>query len=228
MELKEITLAQLLNDTVGTDYFVTFAKLIGHGGDSILYEGITDENLYLLEELEMALGYEVPANYIEFLNHLNGGHFFKMDLFSLADKEYYNSLYNRNFINSIREELDLEDSTLIIGKKENHILCINCEDPDGSYTLMDVKNKEKITFESFNALIGFIFYLLVVTNDEKIEKEKSQIQEMKEKLHNEIVKQKTKWKKEKEKNSAKIRAKAAANSLKAKQRKNKKNKSFGG
>lgn len=228
MELKEITLAQLLNDTVGTDYFVTFAKLIGHGSDSVLYEGITDENLYLLEELEMTLGYEIPSNYIEFLNHLNGGHFFKMDLFSLMDKEYYNSLYNRNFINSIREELGLEESVLIIGKKENHILCIDCDDPDGSYILMDVKNKEKITFESFNALIGFIFYLLVVTNNEKLEKEKSQIQEMKEKLHDEIIKQKAQWKKEKEKNSAKIRAKAAANSLKAKQRKSKKNKVFGG
>lgn len=228
MELKEITLAELLNSTAGTDYFVTFAKLIGHGNESTLYEGITDESLPLLEELELKLGYEIPSNYIEFLNHLNGGHFFKMDLFSLTDKEYPNSLYNRNFINTIREDLELEDKILIIGKKENHILCIDCEDADGSYTLMDVRNKETITFESFNALIGFIFYLLVVNSREQLEKEKAQIQEMKEKLHEEIVKQKQQWKKEKERNSAKIRAKAAANGLKEKQRKSKKKMAFGG
>ena len=152
-----------------------------------------------------------------------------MDLFSLTDKKYINSLYNRNFINTIKQELELEDSVLIIGKKENHILCIDCEDPDGSYTLMDVKNKEKVTFESFNALLGFIFYMLVVSGNSKIEKEKAQIQEMKEKLHNEIVKQNKAIKKEREKRAARMMAKAAARSLREKQKKAKKSKlAFGG
>lgn len=221
MELKEISLAQLLNNTSGTDYFVTFAKLIGHSNNSIFYEGITDEHLPLLEELERELGYELPSNYIEFLNYLNGGRFMNMDFFSLIKKEYTNSLYSRNFINSIRGNLDIEDSALIIGKYDNYVMYVDCLSSDGSYTLMDIRNNEKIEFESFNSLVGFIFYILVINNNKKLEEEKEQILEMKEKLHNDIVAKNKEWKKEKEKNSAKIRAKAAAKGLKEKQKKKK-------
>lgn len=219
MELKEISLAQLLNSTSGTNYFVTFAKLIGHSENAIFYEGISDDEMYLLEELEMKLGYELPSNYLEFLNHLNGGKFWGMDFFSLAEKEYPNSLYNRNFINSIREKLDIEDSALVIGKYDNYIMYVDCIADDGSYTLMDIRNNEKIEFESFNALVGFIFYILVINSNKKLEEEKAQIEEMKEKLHNEIVTKNKEWKKEREKNTAKLRAKAAAKGLKEKQKK---------
>ena len=91
MGLKEISLAQLLNSTSGTNYFVTFAKLIGHSENSVFYEGITDDDYYLLEELEEKHGYELPSNYIEFLNYLNGGRFLGMDFFSLVEKNYPNS-----------------------------------------------------------------------------------------------------------------------------------------
>lgn len=221
MKLKEISLAQLLNSTSGTDYFVTFAKLIGHSENSVFYEGITDEWLYLLDELETKLGFELPANYIEFLNYLNGGRFMNIDFFSLAEKEYSNSLYNRNFINTIRDQIDIEDNSLIIGKYENYIMYVDCLGGDGSYTLMDIRNNEKIEFESLNSLVGFIFYVLVINTNKKLEEEKEQIQEMKEKLHNEIVSKSKEWKKEKEKNSAKIRAKAAARALKDQQKKKK-------
>lgn len=217
--LKEISLAQLLNSTSGTNYFVTFAKLIGHSENSVFYEGITDDDYYLLEELEEKHGYELPSNYIEFLNYLNGGRFLGMDFFSLVEKNYPNSLYNRNFINTVREQLDLDDSALLIGKYENYVMYVDCLGEDGSYTLMDIRNNEKIEFESFNSLVGFIFYILVVNTNKKLEEEKEQIQEMKEKLHSEFVAKNKEWKKEKERNSAKIRAKAAANGLKKKQRK---------
>lgn len=219
MELKEISLAQLLNSTSGTNYFVTFAKLIGHSDDAVLYEGITDDYLYLLEELETKLGYELPSHYIEFLNYLNGGRFLNIDFFSLVEKEYLNSLYNRNFINSIREKIDIDESSLIIGKYENYVMYVDCLGEDGSYTLMDIRNNEKIEFESFNSLIGFIFYILVVNTNKKIEEEKARIEEMKEKLHQDIVSRNKEWKKEKERNSAKIRAKAAASGLKSKKNK---------
>lgn len=217
--LKEISLAQLLNSTSGTNYFVTFAKLIGHSENSVFYEGITDDDYYLLEELEEKHGYELPSNYIEFLNYLNGGRFLGMDFFSLVEKNYPNSLYNRNFINTVRDQLDLDDSALLIGKYENYVMYVDCLGEDGSYTLMDIRNNEKIEFESFNSLVGFIFYILVVNTNKKLEEEKEQIQEMKEKLHSEFVAKNKEWKKEKERNSAKIRAKAAANGLKKKQRK---------
>ena len=219
MELKEISLAQLLNNTSGTDYFVTFAKVIGHSDGAVFYEGITDEGLPLIDELESKLGYELPSNYIEFLSYLNGGKFMGMDFFSLIKKEYPNSLYNRNFINSIRRELKIEDYELIIGKYDNYVMYVDCLNSDGSYTLMDIRNNEKIQFESFNSLVGFIFYILVVNTNKKIEEEKERIQEMKDKLHSEIVAKNKEWKKEKEKNSAKIRAKATARGLKEKQRK---------
>ena len=219
MELKEISLAQLLNSTSGTEYFVTFAKLIGHSADSVFFEGITDDDFYLLEELENQLGYEVPSNYMDFLGHLNGGHFLNIDFFSLAKKEYLNSLYNRNFINTIRSQLDIEDNVLIIGKSENYIMYVDCLDPDGVYTLMDIRNKEKIEFESFNSLIGFIFYMIVINNNKKMQEEKERIEEMKETLHNEIVTKNKEWKKEKEKKSAKLRAKSAARGLREKERK---------
>lgn len=219
MGLKEISLAQLLNSTSGTGYFITFAKLIGHSDDSVLYDGITDDDLYLLEELEEKLGCELPSNYIDFLNYLNGGRLMNVDFFSLAEKEYVNSLYNRNFINSIRNKLDVDDNVLIIGKYDNYIIYVDCLSSDGSYTLMDIRNNEKIEFESLNSLVGFIFYILVVNTNKKLEEEKEQIQEMKEKLHKDITDRNKEWKKEKEKNSAKIRAKAAAKGLKEKQKK---------
>jgi hypothetical protein len=217
--LKEISLAQLLNSTSGTNYFVTFAKLIGHSENSVFYEGITDDDYYLLEELEEKHGYELPSNYIEFLNYLNGGRFLGMDFFSLVEKNYPNSLYNRNFINTVRDQLDIDDSALLIGKYENYVMYVDCLGADGSYTLMDIRNNEKIEFESFNSLVGFIFYILVVNTNKKLEEEKEQIKEMKDKLHSEFVAKNKEWKKEKERNSAKIRAKAAANGLKKKQRK---------
>lgn len=218
MGLKEISLAQLLNNTSGTEYFVIFAKLIGHSEGAVLYEGIVDDDLYLIEEAEKKLGYEFPGNYIEFLNYLNGGRFLNMDFFSLADKVYPNSLYNRNFINSIRNQLDIKDYELIIGKYENYVMYVDCLNNDGSYTLMDIRNNEKIEFESLCSLVGFIFYMYVINSNKKLEEEKAQIQEMKEKLHNEIVAKNKEWKKEKEKNAAKIRAKAAARGLKQKKK----------
>ena len=221
MKLKEMTLAQLLNATSGTGYFVTFAKLIGKEEDSLFYEGITDDDLYLLEELENELGYEVPSHYLELLGYVNGGHFFNMDMFSLTEKEYPNSLYGRNFYSSFRDEIGLEPNELIIGKYENYIMYVDCEYVDGTYTLMDVRNKEKIEFESFNALIGFIYYILVINQNKKLEEEKKQIKKMKEDLHNDIVSKEKARKKEIEKNKAKLRAKAAKRALKEKSRKTK-------
>ena len=96
---------------------------------------------------------------------------------------------------------------------------VDCEYVDGTYTLMDVRNKEKIEFESFNALIGFIYYILVINQNKKLEEEKKQIKKMKEDLHNDIVSKEKARKKEIEKNKAKLRAKAAKRALKEKIRK---------
>lgn len=214
MELKEISLAQLLNNTSGTDYFVTFAKLIGHSENAIFYDGITDDEYYLLEELEKRLGYELPSHYLDFLSYLNGGKFLNIDLFSLAIKEYPNSLYFRNFASDIREELGLEESVLIIGKFENYIMYIDCVEADGTYTLMDIRNNEKIEFESFNALVGFIFYILLIKTNKKLEEEKKQIVEMKEKLHNHFIKRDKELKLERKIKNEMLLAKASKKSLK--------------
>lgn len=223
MELKEISLAELLNDTSGTEYFSFFAKLIGRSEDSVFYEGISDQELGLLEELESALGEPLPSHYLEFLNYLNGGHFINIDLFSLADKNYSNSLIARNFYSSIREELNLEENILIIGKFEHYIIYVECGEGDSSYTLMDIRNNEKIEFQSLGALIGFIFYMLIIKENKKIEEEKKEIEKMKEKMHNDFKKKSVSIKKETEKNRAKLRAKVANKALKEKMRKLKRN-----
>ena len=168
---------------------------------------------------ENELGYELPSRYQEFLSYLNGGKFMNIDFFSLVEKEYPNSLYYRNFLTPIKRELRMADHEFIIGKYENYVMYVDCLEADGSYTLMDIRNNEKIEFESLNSLVGFIFYILVINTNKKMEKEKEQIQEMKEKLHKQITAKNKEWKKEKEKNSAKIRAKAAAKGLKEKQKK---------
>lgn len=225
MSLKNISLAELLNDMSGSPYFSAFAKLIGHSENIILYEGISDDDYYLIEELEKTLGYEIPSNYIELLEYLNGGRFLNVNLFSLEDKEYNNSLYNRNFINDIRMELGIEESCLIIGKQDNYIMYVDCCDDYGTYTLMDTGNSERLEFESFSALLGFIFYILTLNGNKKLEEEKSRIKEMKEKLHKEITEYQKSRKKEKEKNNLKLRAKTAAKALKElKKKEAKKNK----
>lgn len=223
MELKEISLAELLNNTSGTEYFSLFAKLIGKSENSVFYEGITDEELYLVEELENAIGELLPSHYLDFLNYLNGGHFLNVDLFSLADREYPNSLMFRNFNGNIKRELGLEDYILIIGKCEHYIIYVECGDVDSSYTLMDVRNKEKIEFQSLNALIGFIFYMFIINENKKIDEEKKEIEKMKEKMHNDFKKKNATNKKITEKNNAKLRAKVAGKALKEQLKKMRKN-----
>ena len=224
MELNESTLTELLSNTSGTDYFPVFAKLIGHSSDAVLCEGIGDKELVYLEELEDALGYSIPSHYLEFLGYLNGGFFLNVILFSLAGKENPNSLFSRNFYSDIKEELNLDDSVLIIGKFDHYIIYVDCGDVDDSYTLMDIKNNEKIDFQSISALIGFIFYILVIKENKKIEEEKKQIEGMRDKLHDEFKKRNAFLKKEKEKNSAKLRARVAGRALKEQLRKAKRSK----
>ena len=225
MELKEITLAELLSNASGTDYFPVFAKLIGHSSDAVLYEGIGDKELEFLEEVEEALGYSIPSHYLEFLGFLNGGVFFNINLFSLTNKENPNSLFSRNFYSNIKEELNLADSVLIIGKFDHYVIYVDCgEEEDNSYTLMDIKNSEKIDFQSISALIGFIFYILVIKENKKIEEEKKQIDEMRDKLHDDFKKRNSFLKKEKEKNSAKLRARVAGRALREQMRKAKRSK----
>lgn len=224
MDLKEISLTELLNNTSGTEFFMMFAKLIGRKEPSVFYEGVGDDKYYLLEELENAMEYEVPSHYLNFLSYLNGGSFLGLDLFSLAEKEYNNSLYNRNIIMDIRSEIGLTPSQLIIGKTDSHILYVDCLDDD-SYTLMDIRNKEKIEFENLNALIGFLFYMLAVNASKKEMVEKEKIEKEKEKIYQDILKTKMAQRKQTQKTRDKIRAKAAAKALKELQKKAKKRKS---
>lgn len=221
MGLKEISLAQLLNNTSGTNYFTTFAKLIGHSKDAIFYDGITDDDYELLEEVEKKLGYELPANYVDFLSYLNGGHFMGVELFSITEKDYPNSIYARNFLSKIRKEVEIPESDLIIGKVENYIMVVDCLD-DGSYSLMDIRNNEKIEFETFGSLIGFIFYIFILNNNKKIEEEKKEIQKMKDDLHKSITQRAKQLKKERQSKKAKLGAKVAGKGLKEAMKKSKK------
>jgi len=221
MELKEISLAQLLNNTSGTSYFTTFAKLIGHSNDAVFYEGITDDDYDLLEEIEKELGYELPANYVDFLSYLNGGYFVGVELFSVTNKDYPNSIYARNFLSKIRKEIEIPESDLIIGKVENYIMVVDCLN-DSTYSLMDLRNNEKIEFETFGSLIGFIFYIFLINNNKKIEEEKKEIQKMKDELHKSVTQRAKQLKKEKQSRKAKLGAKVANKGLKEAMKKAKK------
>lgn len=221
MGLTEISLAQLLNNTSGTDYFTTFAKLIGHSKDAIFYDGITDDEYELVEEIEKTLGYELPASYLEFLSYLNGGCFIGVELFSVTNKDYPNSIYARNFLSRIRKEIEIPESDLIIGKVENYILTVDCLEDD-SYSLMDIRNNEKIEFETLGSLVGFIFYIFLLNNNKKIEEEKKQIQKMKDDLHKSVTQRAKQLKKEKQSRKAKLGAKVAGKGLKEAMKKAKK------
>lgn len=224
MGLKEISLSELLDNTSGTEYFSLFAKLIGRVDDAVFFEGITDDDLYLVEELEETIGDAMPSHYLEFLNYLNGGSFLNIDLFSLTDSDYPNSLMNRNFYSDVRSELGLATNVLIVGKCEHYIIFVECGESDSSYTLMDVRNNEKIEFQTLASLIGFMYYMFVINENKKILDEKREIQNMKEKLHNEFKKKNAIIKKETEKKNAKIRAKVAGKALKEQLKKMKKRK----
>ena len=83
---------------------------------------------------------------------------------------------------------------------------------------MDIRNQEKVEFESFNALLGFIFYMLVINENKKLEEEKKLIKKMRDDLHKGFVLKNKLIKKEKEKNRAKLMAKTAGQALKEKQK----------
>ena len=73
MALKEMSLAEVLEKTSGTQYFSVFVQLVGKTNDLLLYRGITKDDAHYIEELEDQLGWPIGDNYLEFLQITNGG-----------------------------------------------------------------------------------------------------------------------------------------------------------
>lgn len=211
MALKEISLAEVLEKTSGTSYFSAFVQLVGKTSDLVLYEGISEKDRLLVEELEKQLGVEISSNYLEFLQITNGGKIAGMNLFSLDEKENVNSLYYRNFQTEARKKIKLPNHVLIIGEYDAGLICFEGdEDGEGSFTLMDIYNKEKLEFAFFEDLITFRFYFRLLEGGKKKIEEKEKMKLAAKKLHETIVKEN----KERKKISDKARignAKRAAN-----------------
>ena len=190
MALKEISLAEVLEKTSGSSYFSCFVQLIGKTEELVLYKGITKEDEKLINELEEELGNSVSTNYLEFLTITNGGQIAGMNLFSLDEKENVNSLYYRNFKTDARKKLKLAPNTLIIGEYNGGIICFESEeDEEGSFTLMDIYNKEKLEFAFFEDLIMFRFYFRMLEGGKKKIEEEEKVKKAAKKLHEQIVKE---------------------------------------
>ena len=187
MALKEISLAEVLEKTSGTSYFSSFVQLVGKTTDLVLYEGITKECRPLVIEIEEQLGARISRNYLEFLMITNGGYIAGMHLFSLDDKENESSLYYRNFKKDMRKKLKLSNNVLIIGEYNNGVICYEAEEDDGTFTLMDIYNQEKLEFAFFEDLITFRFYLMLLEGGKKKIEEKEKMKEAAKKLHEKIV-----------------------------------------
>lgn len=215
MALKEISLAQVLEKTSGTAYFSAFVQLVGKTSELVLYEGINQEQEYLIEQLENNLTTRISTNYLEFLKITNGGHVAGMNLFSLDTEDNLDSLYYRNFKTDVRKKIKLSSDLLIIGEYDGGIICFQGEeDDDGSFMLMDIHNKEKLEFAFFEDLITFRFYFrLLEGGKKKIEEEKERKLAAK-KLHESIAKKNKERKKAREKAIMSIGKKASMAALK--------------
>lgn len=190
MALKEISLAEVLEKTSGTSYFSAFVQLVGKTTDLVLYEGISEKDKHLIEQIEKEINMEISPNYLEFLEITNGGNIAGMNLFSLDDENNINSLYYRNFKTEARKKIKLPNHVLIIGEYDGGILCFEGdEDGEGSFTLMDIYNKEKLEFAFFEDLITFRFYFRLLEGGKKKIEEQEKIKLAAKKLHDTIVKE---------------------------------------
>lgn len=200
MALKEISLAEVLEKTSGTSYFAAFVQLVGKTSELVLYEGINEEYKPFVDEIEEELQIEISDNYLEFLTITNGGRIAGMNLFSLDDKENVNSIYYRNFKTDARKKLKLTPNVLIIGEYEGGVICFEDEeDTEGSFTLMDIYNKEKLEFAFFEDLITFRFYFRLLEGGKKKIEEEKKLKLAAKKLHEQIVKENKERKKISEK-----------------------------
>lgn len=215
MALKEISLAQVLEKTSGTAYFSAFVQLVGKTSELVLYEGITEEKKYLIEELESQLDTIISSNYLEFLKITNGGRVAGMNLFSLDEDTNVDSLYYRNFKTDIRKKIKLPSDVLIIGEYDGGIICFEGEEDDeGSFILMDVYNKEKLEFAFFEDLITFRFYFRLLEGGKKKIEEEKQRKLAAKKLHESIAKKNKERKQATEKAIKSIGRKASLAGLK--------------
>ena len=191
MALKEMSLAEVLERTSGTQYFPVFVQLVGKTNDLLLYRGITKEDAHYIEELEDQLGWAIGSNYIEFLQVTNGGIMAGMKFYSLDNKENVDSLYYRNFKTDTRKKLKLSHTSLIIGEYENGVITFDTDEDDeeGSFTLMDIYNKERLDFAFLEDLITFRFYFRLIEAGKKKQEEKEKLKLAKKKLHDQIVKE---------------------------------------
>lgn len=200
MALKETSLAAVLEKTSGTSYFSAFVQLVGKTSELVLYEGISEKDKYLVEKIEKELGLEVSENYLEFLQITNGGRIAGMNLFSLDEEDNVNSLYYRNFKTEARKKIKIPNHVLIIGEYDGGIICFEGEESgEGTFTLMDIYNKEKLEFAFFEDLITFRFYFRLIEGGKKKLEEKEKIKNAAKKLHEAIVKENKERKKISEK-----------------------------
>jgi len=215
MALKEMSLAEVLERTSGTQYFPVFVQLVGKTNDLVLYRGITKEDAHYIDELEDQLGCPIGSNYLEFLQMTNGGVMAGMKYYSLDNKENIDSLYYRNFKTDTRKKLKLLPTTLIIGEYEHGVITFETDDEDeeGSFTLMDIYNKERLEFAFLEDLITFRFYYRLLEAGKKKQEEKEKLKEARKKLHDQIVKENKARKKASEKARMGITKKSSRETL---------------
>lgn len=187
MKLEEISLAQVLEKTSGTSYFGAFVQLVGKTEELVLYKGIGKEEKKYLDILEEHLGFSISDSYLKFLSITNGGRICGMNLFSLWEEDYIDSLFYRNFVSNLKNKVKLGKDCLIVGEYEDGVIVYKVDDDVSSFMLVDIYNKKKLEFAFFEDLITFRFYYkLLQEGKKKSEKKKKEEEEKKLKKKKEL------------------------------------------
>lgn len=162
MALKEIKLSNLVDilDEDESEFADFFRPMLGYEAVLKLYEGIDDEVEPLLGEIEDELGFEFPYDLVNFYMCTNGGIFGDVRLFPITkDPSVEENIHRLNVVNtSLKEELGLENNTLLVGKydeDDNYVLCVLKDDGVYSYQLWDSsKHKVMMEFEYIIQLVA--------------------------------------------------------------------------
>lgn len=162
MALKKISLSKLVDalDDTQSEFADFFRPMLGYEAVLTLYDGIDDNYVPLITEIEDELGFEFPSDLINFYMCTNGGTFGDLKLFPLTtDKSVEFSMHKLNVLDSsLKESLNLERNVLLVGKynsDNNYVLCKLNKDGVYTYQLWDsVKQKVLMEFEYLIQLVA--------------------------------------------------------------------------
>lgn len=161
MALREINLSSLVDllDEEKSEYADFFRPMLGYEAVLTLYDGIEDNVESLIVEIEDETGYEFPSDLVSFYMCTNGGKFGDLTLFPITnDKNIKEDIHKLNVLDkSLKEQMGLDNKTLLIGKYENSSNYVTCSlNDDDVYTYQLWNSAKKSVAMEFELLIQLI------------------------------------------------------------------------